>query len=363
MTLHLSRRSLLVAAALGASTLPFVADIGVAQAASTNGYAFLWADQPTSASYTPSTTYQTNSLGGTNTIVRNGTGDYSITLPGMAGQGGDGGNVQVTAYGSSGTERCKVASWAPNWLGMTVNVRCHSTSGSAADSRFTMMYQNNNAVVSYYDQGYVWANQATTGSYTAPAPYSWSSRGGANTIQRLGTGRYSVTFPSLVVNGGNLQVTAYGTGTEYCNATSWGGTTAYISCFSRTGAPADTQFSASYTTVRMPSSSVWTHGFYAWLSDTANTAWNTPPSPWAWTSRTTMQAHKVSTGVYEVKAAGQATTGSSAVVTAYGNNNTCRIAGWSASGDGVLVTVRCFTPSGALTDNRFSVLYNSNFTV
>src|SRR4051794_15220389 len=199
MTLHLSRRSLLVAAALGASTLPFVADIGVAQAASTNGYAFLWADQPTSASYTPSTTYQTNSLGGTNTIVRNGTGDYSITLPGMAGQGGDGGNVQVTAYGSSGTERCKVASWAPNWLGMTVNVRCHATSGSAADSRFTMMYQNNNAVVSYYDQGYVWANQATTGSYTAPAPYSWNSRGGANTIQRLGTGRYSVTFSSLVV--------------------------------------------------------------------------------------------------------------------------------------------------------------------
>src|SRR5690349_18877060 len=98
MSLFTTRRALVAAVALGASALPFIADVGVAQAATTTGYAFLWADQPSTASYTPSTSFQGNSMGGTNTIVRNGTGDYTITLPGMAGNGGDGGNVQVTAY-------------------------------------------------------------------------------------------------------------------------------------------------------------------------------------------------------------------------------------------------------------------------
>lgn len=357
MSLFKSRRTVLVTAALAASALPFVADVDVAQAAVTSGYAVLWADQPTAASYTPNTSFQFSSMNVDNTIVRNGVGNYTVTLPGL---GGDGGNVQVSAYGSSGTQRCKVASWFPNWLAQTVNVRCHATSGSAADSMFTMQYQANGSGATFYDQAYVWASSPTSASYTPGAPYSWNSKGGTNTIQRLGTGSYQVNFPSVTMAGGNVQVTAYGTGSEYCNVASWGGGAAYIACFTRTGAPVDTMFSASYTTNRMPSGQVWTHGFYMWNSNTNNTAWHTPAAPYAWSSRTTMQTRKVSTGVYEISVPGQQFTDATAVVSAYNTNKTCRVSGWSGS---VTLTVRCFTPGGSLADAQFSALYNSSFTV
>jgi hypothetical protein len=357
MPLFKFRRTLLVVAALAASAVPFVADVGVAQAAVTSGYAILWADQPTAASYTPNTSFQHNSMNADNTIVRNGVGNYTVTLPGL---GGDGGNVQVTAYGSSGTQRCKVASWYPYWLAQTVNVRCHATSGAASDSMFTLQYQANGSGATFYDQGYVWANSPTTASYTAPAPYSWNSRGGTNTIQRVSTGRYRVTFPLVNMSGGNVQVTAYGTGSEYCNVVNWGGGTADIACYTRTGAAVDTQFSASYTITRMPSAQVWTHGFYMWNQQTGNTAWHTPAAPYAWTSRTTMQTRKVSTGVYEINVPNQAFTDAVPVVVAYNTNKTCRISHWNS---GVTLTVRCFTPGGSLSDSQFSVLYNSNFTV
>ena len=40
---------------------------------------YVWANQPTAASYTPSLPYQYNSGGGTDTITRSGTGSYTTT--------------------------------------------------------------------------------------------------------------------------------------------------------------------------------------------------------------------------------------------------------------------------------------------
>ena len=60
--------------------------------------AFLWANEPTAPSYTPDLDYQYNPGGGTNTIVRTSTGNYTATLPGLTQTGG---TVIVTAYGSA----------------------------------------------------------------------------------------------------------------------------------------------------------------------------------------------------------------------------------------------------------------------
>ena len=53
--------------------LAFCAWAPSAHAASTaNIVCYLWADQPTSASYTPSTSYSFNRPGGPNTVTRSG---------------------------------------------------------------------------------------------------------------------------------------------------------------------------------------------------------------------------------------------------------------------------------------------------
>lgn len=97
---------------------------------------YVWADQPSVASYTPAAAYQFNSVGGSNTIARTAVGTYTVNLPSL---GTSGGHVQVTAYGA-GSNECKVSSWGPSGTTQKVNVRCVNTAGAAADSYFTMNY-------------------------------------------------------------------------------------------------------------------------------------------------------------------------------------------------------------------------------
>jgi hypothetical protein len=98
---------------------------------------FVWADNSTAASYTPSTTYSYNSSGGTITIERTGTGVYRVRFAGLGGHGKAGGHVQVTAYGA-GSETAKVQSWNSSGADFIVNVRCFDRVGSPIDTRYTV---------------------------------------------------------------------------------------------------------------------------------------------------------------------------------------------------------------------------------
>jgi hypothetical protein len=99
-----------------------------------NGY--VWANQPATASYTPSLTYQYNSTGANNTITRTAVGTYHVTFPGLTAAGG---HVQVTAYGS-GPERCKVGSWGGSPV--VVNVYCHNNAGVLVDTYYNVQFVN-----------------------------------------------------------------------------------------------------------------------------------------------------------------------------------------------------------------------------
>ena len=97
------------------------------------GYA--WATQPSSPSYTPSASHSYNSGGGAIQITRRAPGLYTVTFNGLGGRLLDGGNVQVTAYGSSNSQ-CKVENWGRE----SVAVRCFSPSGTLVDSYFVVMF-------------------------------------------------------------------------------------------------------------------------------------------------------------------------------------------------------------------------------
>jgi hypothetical protein len=215
------------------------------------GIAFLWADQPTEASYTPNPGYQFNSTGATNSMTRNGTGSYTASIPGLTKNGG---NVQVTAYGN-GPARCKVSDWNSSQSGTSVNVLCFDGTGAAADEMFTLAYTISEPLGlwrtdgDYGDAGaYVWANKSKkTKIYTPPHAYNYNGfRAGALSVQRNSTGYYTVTVPGddLFIGSAAL-VTANGNANSYCTVgdseSGWMPIT--IHCFDQNGNPGDSSFS------------------------------------------------------------------------------------------------------------------------
>jgi hypothetical protein len=212
----------------------------------TAGLGFVWLNDPSSASSTPSATYSYNGTGGTNTATRSGVGSYAVTLPGL---GVPGGTVKVTAYGS-GSANCKVGGWNPSGSNEVINVLCFSAAGAATDSRFTMTFANNEALAPIGTKvGYVWGDQSANPSYAPGAAYSFNSSGGANMVTRSGTGTYSVSLPGLTPPaGGDVQVTAYGMAdNNRCSVVSWGGgITVSIRCHTPAGALVDTRYAVQF---------------------------------------------------------------------------------------------------------------------
>ena len=97
-------------------------------------FAYLWAQDPAAASYTPSTYHQFNSTGAANTIVRHSTGDYTVTLPGLAAAGG---TVKVTAF-SATPSFCKASEWGAAGADEQVDVLCFDSTGAPADTKFAL---------------------------------------------------------------------------------------------------------------------------------------------------------------------------------------------------------------------------------
>jgi hypothetical protein len=78
-------------------TMTFTASDDLLGDGAPSGY--LWADQPTASSYTPSTTYQFDTAGTTATVTMLGTGEWETLYP-SEGHGAAG-DQQATAYGST----------------------------------------------------------------------------------------------------------------------------------------------------------------------------------------------------------------------------------------------------------------------
>lgn len=96
--------------------------------------AYAWADQPSSAYYSPSAAYSSSPVGGVITITNYGLGVYSIAWTGVAWEIRDLGNAQVTAYGE-GAEQCKVTGSSQE----TVGVMCFAPNGARVNTYFTVL--------------------------------------------------------------------------------------------------------------------------------------------------------------------------------------------------------------------------------
>jgi len=95
--------------------------------------AYLFANKPTTSSYTPAAAYRYSS-GMQPYVKRSGKGTYTVVMPGMP----VGGAASVSAVGA-GKSRCQLTSIATS-KPQKVGVACFTPSGSPVDSQFTFSY-------------------------------------------------------------------------------------------------------------------------------------------------------------------------------------------------------------------------------
>ncbi|MBB5867721.1 hypothetical protein F4553_001100 [Allocatelliglobosispora scoriae] len=334
-----------LAGLLGALVLPPAA----AHAGVTSGYAYLWANQPTTASYDPSTYYSFNSTGAVNHVVRLAVGRYEVQLPNL---GAAGGVAHATAYGNTGNT-CQIGFWTRSGDTLLMHVNCFA--GSAyADTVFTAAFVNRPTAA---DFTYLFADQPTAASYTPTSSYQFNSSGASNTIQRLGTGYYMVN-----VNGvrgiGDVQITGYGANLARCSVGSFAslgyprfGGVAFVHCVDAASAPVDANFTLTTSVLtgflgRVPAA-------YARVDPPAPLTRTTPYTPTTLFNSTGSGVTATRTGVGRTVVAmpGQPLIGGTVHVTAYSfGTERCGVAAWGSIG----VTVQCW---------QGSVAYDSPFTV
>lgn len=360
------------------------------------GAGYVWASNPT-ASHTPSPQYSENTSNdgwgpgqhGSNTVTRTGVGTYTVRYPNL---GVVGGTVQVTAYGT-GTEQCKVSNWLASGMDQLAGVRCFTLSGSPVDSRFVASFTNYNSGIPSWTGGslaYLWANQPTaTSAYVPSETYQFNSAGPPSVIKRSQTGVYRVYLQGVwdKLNGGHIQVTGYGFGSERCKVAGWGaspevglpgygwlasGTVrAEVRCFTAGGAPADSRFTLTFADrENILGADICCHSngrlsAYGWASQPTSPSY-TLPSAWSWNGWSGWaEGTRHAEGSYAVQfysgfSGAQYGLGDGHVnVTAYGTGpEFCKVAWWGTSSG---AAVRCFDASGAPVDTRFTIAYTGNW--
>ena len=205
--------------------------------------AFAFAHQPTALQYSPAAAGSWNP-GGTITVARTDPGTYRVAFNGLARQLPVNvlGHLQVNAVGTGGTH-CKAYNsdtdnGSPN---LYVEVRCYTRTGTAADTKFTVLF-----VLPATHVAYAWADKPTTASYAPLAYYSSNPSLEATTITRSTVGKYTVSWAAVepeIDDIGDVQVTTYGSGRTQCKAvelTYYG--QVVVNCFGPDGVYRDSRF-------------------------------------------------------------------------------------------------------------------------
>lgn len=327
---------------------------------------YVWADQKSASSYSPSAEYQWNSKGFTNTITSPSIGRYVVSFPGL-GPLPNGGSVMVTGYQS--TARCKPTSWGGAST-VTVYVSCDSPAGNAVDSEFTVSFVTDTGFgVSQGQQqfrgGFAWSNRHSS-VYLPNLFYQYGSVGGVIHGRRIATGEYEADFPGLNPVNSTAHVSAYG-GTGYCNTGFWQdgpnfGTTVRVRCYSAAGVAQDASFTVNYLTSEQATSALPTAPgpanakAWVWSDNPAGTV--NPNSLYQYNSSgASNSVTRLGAGQYRADLPGLGTLRGMVHVNAYSTSRYCKAAAWGPNGTTQEVYVHCFDPAGNLADSVFNVLF------
>jgi hypothetical protein len=317
---------------------------------------YVWADDPTAASYTPDPFYSFNRTGGAIQITKPAgtTGSYLVKFAGLSAFLDNKSTLHVTGHGGFDSY-CKPVS--PYLVNDAVEVRCfRASTGAAVNEPFTVLVLRKASRLAFAH-----AHRPSGTNYSPRARGSWNSEGTIRVV-RLGVGGYRVIFNGLGLlasstnNRGHVQVSAVGTENQYCKVESWTGTpnlAVDVRCFTRAGAPGDTKFNVLFL---LPSD----HLAYAFAQKPVADSYFPDPNISSNPVGGDISIARLGTGLYEVSWAGiesEIFEGGNPQVTATGTASTaqCKVSEWGAAS----VLVRCFAPNGALIDTQYNVLFGS----
>jgi len=134
-------------------------------------------------------------------------------------------------------------------------VVCFDKNGNPADEYFNLAYTAREApglTVGTDTLGaYAWADESTNTTGYRPYPsYQYNAmRTGPLTSVETSTGVYEVQIPgSYGLSSDNMQVTAYGDNSDYCNSGGWGSNEMYVLCYKQGGTLANDDFDVIFET-------------------------------------------------------------------------------------------------------------------
>jgi probable HAF family extracellular repeat protein len=320
-----------------------------------NRVAYAWANQPTTASYTPSADYAYNAGGGTIRVTRQSTGVYDVTFSSLPGWGNNGlsSAVAVTPYGSS-TISCSLASYASSATTAVATVACYNViTRVPADSRFTVLVVGNRSVPA--PSAFVF----TGGSARVPPPNpAWNWTSGSHRISvahAAGIGVYNV----LLGSGNNPKtaklVTGAGGGTRCNDGQSISGGL-QVRCYDTSGAPADQRFWVIQVGGGLPGRRIG----LALANQPAAAAYTPSATSSFNSSGGAISASRSGPGRYAMTFAGLqklARHTETVQVTAVGTVlRTCNVVSWGNFGTALRVSVECRNAAGQLADTRYQLL-------
>jgi hypothetical protein len=303
----------------------------------TSVVAHAWANDPTSASYTPNAPYSYNAARQAIKATRSGVGTYAMTFDGLDLTRA---TVKVSAHQTA--RQCNVESWT----GPTVDVRCYDGTGALADASYTLDVAADNQPVTTRVLAYAWASSLATASYAANPTYAYDPYG-AITLARSAPGTYTATFAGLPAGAGSVMVSAYGSN-RHCSVVDWAGTTVSIACLTPAGTLADSLYTvAIVANEKFSAASV---AGYA-IADQPTSAAYAPAKAFNSTNGA-VSATRSAVGTYRVAFTGLTIESGDVQVAALEGARDCAVGSWGSDN----VDVNCFDGTGAAADVAFSIL-------
>ena len=299
-----------------------------------------------------------SALGGTAAVTTSGIGgSYSVTFEDLGSAvltGGQGGNVQITAEGTSNI-RCRILGWG-GAVDLVVNLQCNAPDGSLAATPFAVGYYRRTmpAPTGFpAATAYAWV----TAAGVASGMYNYNSSGVANTVVVTPPGSYHINISNATFVNASMMVTPYGGALagNVCSIVNWGAGFANVECKDRFGALANTAFSFSYSTSGPAPSQ---QGGHAWFDGTAaHPAYSRADGKISVCSPATVSASRVGSLATVVVAGDLGPWDASPFVRAsfvnsYGSAGYCKVESLTAAGAPPMsvgtTTVRCYSATGVV---------------
>lgn len=321
-------------------------------------WGYVYANEPTTKTYTPGSNLQHTSTGDPISIERSYAGEYAVYFPvdhkAIS-------NIQISAVGTVAAV-CASAGWDyQDPSKPRLWVYCWDSTGEVVDTGFTVFVSGNVSVAPSAYLSWQQSNPELGQTYTPDPFFQFNSTNGENTVAKTDVGRYTVILPGLGSNPDGIVHITPGSTWATCVIEQWGAAVAspenlevLVRCTDGDGTPSDISFGLVYFTSEA-----------ATTGTTGASYWSEPSHGTTYQYNTAGEAivlTKSAVGKYSIRIPGVGivdTQYGNAQVTAIADNGPiwCLASGTYDTPADVVLTVYCVDATATYVDADFIVMW------